>query len=330
VSAKRPQVHYHWLLDHAYLQVPVQAYGWAAPGDVQGLSTASEGSQLLDRPSASAIEPTGPRVTTRGAAFFMTLRHLVGLTEMSQRSSVGYTAYSHVLIATKHVSSTYPNLSTYRDSLGVSVAVAHRNALCTEYANMIALLRFAGFGAAMLVLAACMVSPGRSYIQTGPDEVEQFRAAVREAVNCRTAAARNQRYAGLDVRMPLADIAEASLPQMIDPHLATSDEIATLDGWTRDVGACRDRLLPVTYATLPSFGPIIEQARDNDDAVYVMITQHKLTWGQGVMRLKVNQTELRAALIARTDQLIVRIGNAQEQERNRRTTILSSVIRILP
>jgi hypothetical protein len=204
------------------------------------------------------------------------------------------------------------------------------NALCTEYANMITLSRFAGFGAAMLVLAACMASPGRSYIQTGQDEVEQFRAAVREAVNCRTAAARNQRYADLDVRMPLADIAEASLPQMTDPNLATSDEIATLDAWTRDVGACRDRLLPVTYATLPSFGPIIEQARDNDDEVYVMVTQHKLTWGQGIMRLKVNQTELRAALIARADQIIARTGNAQEEERNRRATILSSVIRIIP
>jgi hypothetical protein len=69
--------------------------------------------------------------------------------------------------------------------------------------------------------------------------------------------------------MPLTTLAEASLPQMIDPHLATSDEIAALDAWTQDVGACRDRLPRVAYATLSCFGPIIEQARDNDDAVYL-------------------------------------------------------------
>jgi hypothetical protein len=195
---------------------------------------------------------------------------------------------------------------------------------------MIALLRFSGFGAAMLALAACTVLPGRSYTQTGEDDIERFRATVQEAVNCRTAAARNQRYADLDVRMPLADIAGASLPQMIDPHLATSDEIVALDAWTRDVGACREQLLTVTYATLPSFGPIIEKARDNDDLVFVMLAQHKLTWGQGVMRLKVNQTELRAALIARADEIVARIGKAEEEERNRRATILSSVIRSLP
>jgi hypothetical protein len=82
--------------------------------------------------------------------------------------------------------------------------------------------------------------------------------------------------------------------------------------------------------TLPGFGPIIEQARDKDDAVYVMLARHKLTWGQGVMRLKINRTEMRGALIARADQIDARIGSAQEEERNRRTTILSSVIRILP
>lgn len=196
--------------------------------------------------------------------------------------------------------------------------------------SVIALLRVTSVGAAMLALAACAVPSAPPYGQTEEDEGERFRAAVLTAVDCRTMAARNRRYVNLSTRMPLADLAEASLPQMTDPRFATSGEIATLDAWTRDVGACWNQLLLVTYTTLPGFGPIIEQGRDNDDAVYVMLARHKLTWGQGVMRLKVNRTELRAALIAQADQITARIGNAQEAERNRRTTILSSVIRILP
>ncbi len=48
------------------------------------------------------------------------------------------------------------------------------------------------------------------------------------------------------------------------------------------------------------------------------------------MRLKSNRTELRARLIARADQVIAEIDKLQQEQLNRRTTILSSVIRILP
>ena len=150
------------------------------------------------------------------------------------------------------------------------------------------------------------------------------------AIDCRATATSNPRYSILNVHMPLDDVGKATLPEMIDSHLATSDEVAALDAWTRDVGDCRDQLLQVTYASLPSFGPIIEQARDKDDSVYVMLALHKLTWGQGVVRLMANRTDLRTALITRADEVIARVGAAQEEERNRRATILSSVIRILP
>jgi hypothetical protein len=48
------------------------------------------------------------------------------------------------------------------------------------------------------------------------------------------------------------------------------------------------------------------------------------------MRLKADQTELRTALISRADEIMSRVGTAQEAERNRRATILGPVIRILP
>jgi hypothetical protein len=166
--------------------------------------------------------------------------------------------------------------------------------------------------------------------QTGQDNIEQFQSATQMAVACRAIAARKPRYSALVAHMPLDDLSQATLPQMMDQHHVTIDEVAALDGWTHDVGDCRNPLLSVTYASLPSFGPLIEQARDRDDSVYVMLAHHNLTWGQGVMRLKADQTELRTALITRADELMARIGTAQEAERDRRATILSSVIRILP
>ncbi len=213
------------------------------------------------------------------------------------------------------------------------VAAADSNAkdrVGNESVGVVAPMRGTCFGAALLALTACAVPPAPPYGQTDADNSERFRAAVQTAIDCRTTAARDRRYVDLGTRMPLEDIAEANLPQMIDPQFTTSGEIALLDAWTGDVGACRDQLLLVTYTTLPGFGPIIEQARDDDDAIYVMIARHKLTWGQGVMRLKVNRTKMRAALIAYADQINERTANMAEEVRNRRAMILSSVIRVLP
>jgi hypothetical protein len=185
-------------------------------------------------------------------------------------------------------------------------------------------------GSAACALAACTLPQHNSRKNVRPDDLKRFEAAAQAAVECRAAASRDPRYSILVVHIPLDDIGKTTLPQMIDSHLATSDEVAALDAWTRDVGSCRDQLLQVTYTDLPSFGPSIEKAQDDDDSVFVMLAHHKLTWGQGVVRLKADRTALRASLIARTDELVAQTAAAQEEERNRRTTILSSVIRILP
>jgi hypothetical protein len=87
----------------------------------------------------------------------------------------------------------------------------------------------------------------------------------------------------------------------------------------------------VTAANARGWSALLEdRARDKDDPIYVMLAHQKLAWGQGVIRLKADQTELRTALISRADEIMARVGTAQEAERNRRATILSSVIRILP
>jgi hypothetical protein len=88
--------------------------------------------------------------------------------------------------------------------------------------------------------------------------------------------------------------------------------------------------LQVTYNTLPSFGPIIEAARDRDDATFVQLTERKVTWGEAVMRLRKTRTTLRADLTAHADQVLAELGKQEEEQRNRRATILSSIMRVLP
>ena len=180
-----------------------------------------------------------------------------------------------------------------------------------------------------LVAAACA---GFSQLEIRNTELDlqRFIAAANDAIACRTATAQNPRYRILDERMPLTDIGSASLPQMIYQGFATPAQVLALDTWSHDLNACREPLLQVTYNTLPSFGPIIEAARDEDDATFVQLAEHKVTWGEAVIRLKRNRTTLRANLTARADQVLAELGKQEEEQRNRRATILSSIIRTLP
>jgi hypothetical protein len=182
----------------------------------------------------------------------------------------------------------------------------------------------------MPLLAAACVAPAQLEIRNAELDLQRFVAATNDAIACRATAAQNPRYRILDERMPLTDIGSASLPQMADPSLATRAQIPALHAWSHDLNACREQLLQVTYNTLPSFGPIIEAARDQDDATFVQLTERKVTWGEAVMRLKKNRTTLRADLTARADQVLAELGNQQQEQLNRRATILSSIIRVLP
>jgi hypothetical protein len=184
-------------------------------------------------------------------------------------------------------------------------------------------------GAMPLVAVAC-APLSQLEIRNTESDLQRFVAATNDAIACRTTAAQNPRYRILDERMPLTDIASASLPQMTDPGLATRAQISALDAWSHDLNACREPLLQVTYNVLPSFGPIIEAARDEDDATFVQLAEHKVTWGEAVMRLKRNRTTLRANLTARADQVLAELGKQEQEQLNRRATILSSIIRTLP
>jgi hypothetical protein len=189
---------------------------------------------------------------------------------------------------------------------------------------------FGMLAATMPLVGAACIAPAQLEMRNTELDLQRFVAAANDAVACRATAAQNPQYGILAERMPLTDIGSASLPQMTDPGLATRAQISALDAWSRDLNTCRKQLLQVTYNTLPSFGPIIEAARDQDDATFVQLTERKVTWGEAVMRLKRNRTTLRADLTARADQVLGEVGKQEQEQLNRRATILSSIIRILP
>jgi hypothetical protein len=78
--------------------------------------------------------------------------------------------------------------------------------------------------------------------------------------------------------------------------------------------------------------PAIELGRpvDEDDATFVQLAEYKVTCGKSVMQLRRNSMELHADLIARAGQVLAELGKLQQEQINRRATILSSIIRILP
>jgi hypothetical protein len=187
----------------------------------------------------------------------------------------------------------------------------------------------APFAVAIALLGACAGSLHQSQIDT-QNNLQRFREAARDAVQCRATAARDPRYQILNQHMPLANIDDANLSQMIDERFATNSEIAVLASWIRDVNGCLERLLRETNATISAFGPIIEASWNNDIAVFVKLAHRQMNWGEAVMRLKSNTTKLRADVIARADQVSAELSKMEQAEFNRRTAIITSVIGILP
>jgi hypothetical protein len=194
------------------------------------------------------------------------------------------------------------------------------------------LARLAGAAAlGLTMLGGCAISSEVVDAAATERSLLDFVAAAKDAMACRAAAAAKPGYAVLAPHMPLDDIGLATLQQMIAPARATSDDIAALEAWVRDVNTCRESLmLKVSESALQSFGPLVERGRDADDAVFVKLAQRKITWGEAVVALRVNRTKLRADVIASGRQVVAEIDKAQQQQLNRRADILNAVIRTLP
>jgi hypothetical protein len=186
----------------------------------------------------------------------------------------------------------------------------------------------------MALLGACADSESRSQMKAqkikAQDDLRRFREATQQAVHCRAEAAGNSRYQVLNEHMPLTDLDDATLSQMTDKKLATDTEIAALDSWTRDMNRCLEPLLREANATIPSFGPIVDASWDSDTEVFVKLAHREMTWGEAVIRLRSNSTKMRADLIARADQVSAQISKVDQTEYNRSTSIITSILGVLP
>jgi hypothetical protein len=187
---------------------------------------------------------------------------------------------------------------------------------------------------AIALLGACADSESRSQVKAqkmqAQEDLRRFREAAQQAVHCRAEAARDSRYQVLSEHMPLTDLDDSTLSQMTDKKFATDSEIAALDAWTRDMNRCLEALVREANATIPSFGPIVEASWDSDTVVFVKLAHREMTWGEAVIRLKSNTIKMRADLIARADQVSAQISKVDQTEYNRSTSIITSIIGILP
>jgi hypothetical protein len=192
-------------------------------------------------------------------------------------------------------------------------------------------LRRAGSAAvAVALLSGCAFPSQTANLYAAKRDLAFFRSAAQQAVTCRAAATANPRYAILAPHVDLNDVGTTTLPQMIDPALATPAETAALHAWAREVNTCREQLLVSVESTLPSFGPLIERGRDDDDAIFVKLAEHKISWGEAVVALKTNRTNLRGDIVAKADQVDANFNKLRQDQLNRRADLLSSAIRILP
>ena len=117
---------------------------------------------------------------------------------------------------------------------------------------------------------------------------------------------------------------------MADPELATKGEISALNAWISDLQPCRDRLIQVIIITLPSFRPTFENGWNDDEAVFVKLARHKISWGDTILALKGNAVKLQTEVISHAEQVLAELEKQEQTQISRRTALISSIIGKLP
>ncbi|MBN9510327.1 MAG: hypothetical protein J0I21_14580 [Alphaproteobacteria bacterium] len=155
-------------------------------------------------------------------------------------------------------------------------------------------------------------------------------AASRAADTCRAEIAARPRYALLAARMPLDDIDRSTLLQMTDPAHITNAERTVLFAWNDELRTCSDAAVATAMRSLPSFAPIILEARAENDAILALLAERKLTWGAAVVRLRTNRARTLGKVADRATELVVQITRTKQAELARRTSTLNALIGTLP
>jgi hypothetical protein len=178
----------------------------------------------------------------------------------------------------------------------------------------------------LLHLTACSAPAQQGVQRTSANVI----AASRVARNCRDLIEGNPRYQQLASRFPLGSIFDATLSQMTDRQLASSDDIASLDLWLRDVRQCRNQIVDITLRDFPTALAVLVVAWNKDDGVFVLLATRKVAWGKAIMEVRANRAELLTALASQTMELSKQASAERQAQLTRRIALFSALTNLAP
>ena len=160
--------------------------------------------------------------------------------------------------------------------------------------------------------------------------VDTAESSIRAGIECRSSVSSTPEYRSLAQHMPLVDVNEATLTQMTDTSLATRTDYYVIADWQRDIGACRTRLLEVIERTDPLYVPIVLTGWNNDDQVLVLLAKRKLTWGEAVMRLRVNRAETLTKVADQLAGSMAQLNQERQAALSRRASFINALVKAIP
>jgi hypothetical protein len=184
---------------------------------------------------------------------------------------------------------------------------------------------FCIFGIGFL-LVGCATAADRQ-----PDRLLSDAVTIeREAVACYRSIASEARYQHLTRLLPLAAPFRASVIQMINTARANDAEISALTAWTQDLQKCRRQVIGYVRQSSPLSLALVLSAWADEDAVFVGVIQHKLSWGVAATRLRAIQVKLLSGLTDRAIEIDAQLNSAKQAELSRRVAFFDALTNLAP
>ena len=122
----------------------------------------------------------------------------------------------------------------------------------------------------------------------GPTEAEGRMGLMAAAMNdatarstaCSSDVVSNPRYASLAVHINIANTSSPTLQQMADNAKPTDEEILVAFGFYEDFSKCRPIIKEAYVKSVPTAGPLFDEAYFKADQIWLSLVQRKISWGQ--------------------------------------------------
>jgi hypothetical protein len=80
----------------------------------------------------------------------------------------------------------------------------------------------------------------------------------------------------------------------------------------------------------PLYVPIVLTGWNNDDEVLVLLAQRKLTWGDSVMRLRVNRAETLTKVADQLSRSMAQLNQERQAALSRRVSFINALVGAIP